>query len=69
MSPPVQELPTLYKPVPLYRLPLRGRHAQWSCPTTLERTLTVGRGGVGTTFVYQERYENELSETEAASVA
>ena len=43
MSPPVQELPTAYKSVRLYRLPLRGRHAQWSCPTNMERTLAVGR--------------------------
>ena len=43
MSPPVQELPNAYKLVRLYRLPLRGRHAQWSCPTNVERTLAVGR--------------------------
>ena len=43
MSPPVQEPPTAYKSVRLYRLPLRGRHAQWSCPTNVERTLAVGR--------------------------
>ncbi len=28
-----QELPTSHKSVRLYRLPLRGRHARWSCPT------------------------------------
>ena len=32
--PPAGELPTAYKPVRLYCLPLRGRHARWSCPTT-----------------------------------
>ena len=30
---PAGELPNPYKPVRLHRLPLRGRHAQWSCPT------------------------------------
>ena len=48
MSPPVQELPTAYKSVRLYCLPLRGRHAQWSCPTNMERTLAVGRDDPGT---------------------
>ena len=43
ISRPVQELPTAYNSVPPYRLPLRGRHARWSCPTIMERTLTVGR--------------------------
>ena len=40
---PVQELPNAHKLVRLYCLPLRGRHAQWSCPTNVERTLAVGR--------------------------
>ena len=43
MSPPVQELPRAYKLVHLYRLPLRGRHAESSCPTNMERTIAVGR--------------------------
>ena len=39
----MEELPIAYRTVRLYRLPLRGRHAQWSCPTNVERTLAVGR--------------------------
>ena len=30
---PVQEQPNAYKLVRLYRLPLRGRHAESACPT------------------------------------
>ena len=45
MSPPVQELLNAHKLVRLCCLPLRGRHAQWSCPTNVERTLAVGRDG------------------------
>ena len=40
---PVQELPNAHKLVRLYCLPLRGRHAESSCPTNVERTLAVGR--------------------------
>ena len=29
----ISEPPNPYKPVRFHRLPLRGRHAQWSCPT------------------------------------
>ena len=40
---PVQELPTAYKSVCLYCLPLRGRRAESSRPTNAERTIAVGR--------------------------
>ena len=43
----VPEQLTAYNLVRLYRLPLRGRHARWSCPTNVERTLAVGRDDPG----------------------
>ena len=59
ISRPVQELPTSYKPVPLYRLPLRGRHAEVVVP--YDRGLRSRRRGgyqppgVGTTECVQAR--------------
>ena len=66
---PVQELPTVYKSVRLYCLPLRGRHAQWSCPTNVERTLAVGRDDSARRCRnYQMRTDPQSAENPAATV-